>query len=467
MICVHRFLRGAPLCLLLPILLLAGAARAQAQEPKPQWVPRGEMLVAIIGFATAHCGSLDGPLAVIFERHCKDPRAGFAGARRAGLDLVLALQSDEALHEMCRRHGISACQTQEESSRGEPKLVLHRTVAVSGRPMNSSWSPDNRFLLLKPGITMGPWILDVASGQLVDKTLPKGSLAAWSPDGRLAALASVTGLHILSVGSWKEAGVKQATKEGCRFPHPNLKAAFTADSRSLWVLCNPLARDPSGSARLAQRLSVPELKVEDELVLAPPPGVAGVGFMAFSLARHRDDLILTGWHYPRDAAGEFNTAGVDTVIAALSLSRKLPVHPPLARGPSLFLRHSDDLSRVLLYAPQPADDAFKRAPTAWVIETWDTRSGKQIARLVASAIGEERMLERPAAVPLSNLLIVVRGALASPRRTLMVVDDRSGAVLQEIGPLPSLIGLTVSPDGSRAAIFGQDDTRIYKINRRG
>jgi hypothetical protein len=392
MICVSRFLPRAPLCLLLPILLLAGATRANAQEPRPQWVPRGEMLFAIISFATTHCGSLDGLLAVIFERHCKDPKADFAGARRAGLDLVLALQGDEALHEMCRRHDISGCQTQEEASRGQPILVLDRTVAESGRPMSSSWSPDNRFLLLKPGITMGPWMLDLASGQLVDKALPKGSLAAWSPDGKLAALASTTGLHILFVGSWQEAGVKQATKEGCRFPHPDFKAAFTADSRSLWVLCNLRVRDPSGSARVAERLSVPELKVEDELVLTPPAGVAGVGFMAFSLARHGDDLILTGLHYPRDAAGGFNTAGVDTVIAALSLSRKLPVHPPLAAGSSRFLRHSDDLSRVLLYTPQGTGDADKRVPKAWVIESWDTRSGKQIAKQPASATGDDSVL---------------------------------------------------------------------------
>jgi hypothetical protein len=467
MIRVSRPFACPPRRLLLAILLLAAAPNADAQAPRTQWVPRGEMLVAIIGFAVAHCESLDGPLAVIFERYCKDPKTGFDGARRAGLDLVLALQSDEALHEICRRHGISGCRTQEEASRGQPILVLDRAVAESGRPMSSSWSPDNRYLLLKPGITMGPWMLDVASGQLVDKPVPKGSLAAWSPDGKLAALASMTGLHILAVGSWKEAGVKQATKEGCRFPHSGFKAAFTADSRSLWVLCSSLPRDPGGSTRVAQRLSVPELKVEDELVLAPPPGVAGVGFMAVGLARHGDDLVLTGRRYPRDAAGGFNTAGADTVIAALSLSRKQPVHPPLAAGSSSrFLRHSHDLSRVLLYKRPETGNADKRAPKAWVIETWDARSGKRIARLAVGAIGDEIMWGFPAAVPMSNLLIVVRGPIGSPRRTLMVVDDRSGAVVQEIGPLPSFIGLTVSPDGSRAAIFSQDETRIYRINRR-
>jgi hypothetical protein len=77
------------------------------------------------------------------------------------------------------------------------------------------------------------------------------------------------------------------------------------------------------------------------------------------------------------------------------------------------------------------------------------------------------MWDRPAAVPMSNWLIVVRGAVGSLRRTLVVMDDRSGAVLQEIGPLSSFAGLTVSPDGSRAAIFGQGETRIYKINRPG
>jgi hypothetical protein len=48
---------------------------------------------------------------------------------------------------------------------------------------------------------------------------------------------------------------------------------------------------------------------------------------------------------------------------------------------------------------------------------------------------------------------------------LVVMDDRSGAVLQEIGPMPSVHGIVVSPDGSRAAIYGFEETRIYKINR--
>jgi hypothetical protein len=49
----------------------------------------------------------------------------------------------------------------------------------------------------------------------------------------------------------------------------------------------------------------------------------------------------------------------------------------------------------------------------------------------------------------------------------MIVDDRTGSVLQEIGPVPTPVGIVPSPDGSRAAVFGFDTIRIYKVNGQG
>jgi hypothetical protein len=459
MICAGRFIPRLPHCLVLAILLWAGMSPgARAQEPRTVWVPRDEMVGAIIVFAATQCGKIDELLPELFAAHCKDPSgvsAMFMLARMA-----LAHQSDAALRGLCTKHGIADCQTQEETSRGQPILVPDITVAVRGSALTSSWSPDNRFLLLRSGRSEGLQILDVESGQFVDKTLQKVDVFgfAWSPDGKHAALTTLAALRILSVGSWEELGTRLATKEGCQFQAQRYMA-FTLDSRSLWVPCG--GGQSSGQRRIAQKISVPELKVEDEMLLSPPPGAARMGFSALSIARHADNVVVTGTLYRYDEAGKLQ-AGEG--VSALNLTRKVPVYPPFAAG--LFIRHSDDLSRVLLYRRRATGPADKRgnAPVEWAVETWNTESGEQIGRF-GGTTGADSTRVMPVAVPMSNLLVAAYGSRSSLRRTLIVMDDRSGAVLQEIGPMPSVDGIVVSPDGSRAAIYRSDETRIYKVNR--
>jgi hypothetical protein len=347
MIGVNRLFGRVPHRLVLAILLLAGVLSAGAQEPKTLWVPRNEMIGAIIGFATSQCGKLNELLPELFEAHCKDPTGGFVVLLMARA--ALASRSDAALQELCRKHGISECQTQREMSRGQPILVPDISVAVS--PHIASWSPDNRFLLFQDG-GLEPRILDAASGQLVDKALQKrrAKAFAWSPDGKLAAITSFGGLRVLSVGSWEEVGTAPPPKEGCRWQGQRY-IAFTADSRSLWVLCT---NHFSPQARVAQKLSIPDLQAEDDVLISPPPGVGKIGFQAVAIARHADDLIVTGTLYQYDEAGKPQAGGG---LTALSLKRKLPVYRSLAAHS--FIRHADDLSRILLHRWRPTGAADK------------------------------------------------------------------------------------------------------------
>jgi hypothetical protein len=115
----------------------------------------------------------------------------------------------------------------------------------------------------------------------------------------------------------------------------------------------------------------------------------------------------------------------------------------------------------------------------WAIETWDTASGKQIGRSFGGTTDADSIYRPFVPVPMSNLLISVYGKKTAARWTLVVMDDRSGAVLQEIGPMPRVNDILVSPDGTRAALrvgrcgpeetgvrrCGSEETRIYKINR--
>jgi hypothetical protein len=462
MICANHFFRRISRRLLLAILLLAAVPNADAQAPQTQWVPRGEMIGAIIGFAATQCGKLDD----LFVAQCKDP-AGRSVARHLEVRAALASLSDAELRDLCRKHGISECQTQEETSRGQSILVLDMTVAVVARI--SSWSSDNRFLLFQDG-RPELRILDAASGQLLDKTLQmKRSVDAfaWSPDSKLAAITSLGELRLLSVGTWEEVGFRP-TKEGCRLDFQRYMA-FTANSRSLWVLCG----DALYSLRSAQKLSVPELKLEDEMSLSPTPGAERTYFSARFIARHGDDVILTG-----EATDlQLRASGG---VTALNLTRKLPVYPPL---PGVFIRHSGDLSRVLLLRSQPTDRLQPKGainvPMEWAIETWDTASGKQIGSSFGGTTDADSIYRPFVPVPMSNLLISVYGKKTAARWNLVVMDDRSGAVLQEIGPMPRVNDILVSPDGTRAALrvgrcgpeetgvrrCGSEETRIYKINR--
>jgi hypothetical protein len=443
------------------LLIATLTASTAGQQEKTQWLTRDEMIDAIVGFAASRCGKVEGLLAALTEPYCKDPTGGFAVHMFARV--VLDGQSDEALRDLCRRHGIAECRTQEETPREQSFFVLDSTVALTGSPLRSAWSFDNRFLLFDTLGKTGLRVLDVASGQLVDKSLGKHAVlaSAWSPDGRYVAVAFPGVTRILSVASWEEIGVVQATKDRCGRVGNSL--AFTTDSRSLWITCTE--NDFRSRARIAIKVSLPELKIEDELLVSPPRGMARAGFWMNAITRHSDDLILAGYLYRLDQKG---MPQGNTVLAALSLTTKGPVYPSFQASSHVIIRHTDDLSRVLLYSVRAVQNASSKGelPKEWKIETWDTRTGKPVGTFGGTTSAGSYMT-LPVAIPRSNLLVAAVGARSSPRKTLMIVDDRTGSVLQEVGPVPTPVGIVPSPDGSRAAVFEFNAIRIYKVNRQG
>jgi WD40 repeat protein len=460
-------------CLVSATVLFAAAAGASSQEAKAQWLPRDEMIGAIIGFAASRCGQPDGVLPELFEAYCKDRSSELVVHMTART--VLGSQSDEALRELCRKHRISECQTQEETSRGQQLLVLDRTIATTGSAMTSTWSPDNRFLLLD--LARGRWeasLLDLASGQLLDKAIAKSGLeaTAWSSDGKYLAVISgdrtidgqmppLGGIRVLSIASLGEVGAFPASRKGCDFRLGRKLLAFTADSKFLWVGC--FARDTSSPAMI--KLKIPKLEIEDELRLSPPPGVLQAHFSPQTISREANDLILSGSFHPRKQSG---MASIDGAVAAFSLTKKSPIYPSFFPGsPFVIIRHTEDSSLVFLYSAKGGTPDYSRggAPIDWKIEVWDTRSQKRVSTF-GGATDAGTLTTSLVSIPQSNVLVRAFGPRSSSRMTLIVIDDRTGTVLQELGPFRTRGGVVVSPDGSSVAVFGFNDIRIYKVNRR-
>jgi hypothetical protein len=186
--------------------------------------------------------------------------------------------------------------------------------------------------------------------------------------------------------------------------------------------------------------------------------VRQASFWPHAITREANDLVLSGIFY----------AGTNGAVAAFSLTTKQPVYPTFFPGSSFsIVRHAEASSLVLLHSVKrgPHDDSKGGSPEEWKIETWDTRSQRRVSDF-DGATDAGTVTEFRVSIPQSNLFIRAVGSRISSRRTLIVMDDRTGSVLQEIGQLPTAVGMVVSPDGSRAAVFGSKDIRIYKVNRR-
>jgi len=61
--------------------------------------------------------------------------------------------------------------------------------------------------------------------------------------------------------------------------------------------------------------------------------------------------------------------------------------------------------------------------------------------------------------------IEARAPAKSLYGALAVIDSATGAVVQEIGPIPKVVTAVVSPDGSRVAIAGFRGIRFYRVSR--
>jgi hypothetical protein len=149
------------------------------------------------------------------------------------------------------------------------------------------------------------------------------------------------------------------------------------------------------------------------------------------LLRIGDDLIMT----VRFATPKL-VKGPRSAVQAFRLSTRQPLYPPMYVGGS---RLADDLSGVYV-----GD------------ELWSTQTGQRIANGYLGA---------PNRLPGLGMHLEARAPAKSLYGAVAIVDSATGAIVQEIGPIPKVVTVLVSPDGRRVAVAGFREIRFYRVSR--
>lgn len=427
---------------------VAGAStHAEEIESKPaEYLPREEMIDAIIHFAVlGDCERRRKVFGPAFASTCSSPDAGDGEPIR--MMSFLDRLADAALIEICRRNKIADCEKPREVSKGRPILTLESVFDIEFNSPRATWSPDGRLLLLDNlNIPVGEVrLLDVAAGKLLDPPLyagPQITDAAWSPDGELIALSerqrvlaerdpSLAAVRLYAARTRRELARISAADAGCSAGLAS-GMAFTADSRVLWLLCSHQNKEAK-----AVRLKVPGLEVEDSFLPPSPTPGWSESYWEDGLVRLADDLILT-----TRFASPTPVKGPRSAVQSFSLTTRQPLYRPMYVGLS---RLADDLSG--LYVGD---------------ELWSTQSGQRVA---AGVKPSGRYLGAPNRLPGLGMHIEARAPARSLHGALAVLDSATGATVQEIGPIPKVVTVLVSPDGTRAAVAGFHGIRFYRVSR--
>src|SRR5262249_40487150 len=134
--------------------------------------------------------------------------------------------------------------------------------------------------------------------------------------------------------------------------------------------------------------------------------------------------------------------GPRSAVQSFSLTTGQPLYAPLYVGAA---RLADDLSA--LYVGD---------------ELWSTQSGQRVATGVKP---NGRHLGAPNRLPGLRMHMEARAPTKSPYGALAVRNSATGATVQEIGPIPKVLTILVSPDGTRVAVAGFQGIRFYRVNR--
>jgi hypothetical protein len=432
----------------LALSVLAGAPmHAQERESKAaQYLPREEMADAIIHNALlGDCQVRRAIFGSAFVPACKAPDS--VDGEPIRMMRFLDRLPDDALIEICRRNKIADCEQPREVSKGHPILSFESEFEIEFNSPKATWSPDGRLLLLDnlnpPAGEVG--VLDLAAGKLLSGPLYAGPLitdAAWSPDGQWIALSERKGVlaerdpalatvRLYASATRREAARISASDAGCGAGLAE-GMAFTANSKALWILCSHQTKEAK-----AVKLKVPGLEIEDSfLPPAPIPGWSE-SYWEEELLSISDDLIMTiRFATPKPVKGP------RSAVQAFRLSTRQPLYAPMYVGGS---RLADDLSG--LYVGD---------------ELWSMQTGQRVA---AGVKPSGRYLGAPNRLPGLGMHVEARAPAKSLHGALAVVDNATGAAVQEIGPIPKVVTILVSPDGSRVAIAGFRGIRFYRVKR--
>jgi hypothetical protein len=444
--------RGAAPQVLTILLWLALSAAAgtpmRAQEREPQaseYLSRAEMVDNIIHFALlGDCQTRRNILGPAFASACQP--SDIAGDEPIRMMIFLDRLPDAALIEICRRNKIADCEKPREVSKGRAILTFDAEFAIEFNSPKATWSPDGRLLLLD---NLNPpagevRLLDVAAGKLLDPPLYAGPLttdAAWSPDGHLIALSerkrvfaernpALAAVRLYASATRRELARVSAGDAGCSAGLAD-GMAFTADSKALWILCSHQTKEAK-----AVRLKVPGLEVEESFLPAAPMPGWSESYWEEGLLRVADDLVMSiRFATPRPVKGP------RSAVQAFRLSTRQPLYPPMYVGLS---RLADDLAG--LYVGD---------------ELWSTQSGQRVATGVKPG---GRYLAAPNRLPGLGMHVEAKAPAKSLHGALAVVDGATGATVQEIGPIPKVLTILVSPDGTHVAVAGFRGIRFYRVN---
>jgi hypothetical protein len=446
--------RGAAPQLLTILLWLALTATADmlahAQVPEKnatRYLPREEMIDTIIHYALlGDCQARRSILGSAFASACNSSDNGDGEPIR--MMSFLDRLADDSLIEICRRNKIVDCEKPREASKGRSILTFQSEFEIEFNSPRATWSPDGRMLLLDSlNLPAGEVrVLDVAAGRLLDPLLYAGppiSDAAWSPDGHYIALnerkrvfaarnPALAAVRLYDTATRRELARISAADAGCAAGFAE-GMAFTADSKALWLLCSHQTKEAK-----AVMLKVPGLQVEDSFL--PPTPIPGwsESYWEDELQRAADDLILTIRFATQKPA-----KGPRSAVQAFRLSTRQPLYPPMYVGGGSRL--ADDLSG--LYVGD---------------ELWSTQSGQRVA---AGVKPSGRYLGAPNRLPGLGMHIEVKAPPGSLHGALAVVDNATGATVQEIGPIPKVVTVLVSPDGRHVAAAGFHGIRFYRVGR--
>jgi hypothetical protein len=431
----------------LALSVVAGTPmRAQVQEPRAaEYLPREEMIDNIIHHALlGDCGTRRQILGPAYASTCQVPDTGDGEPIR--MMVFLDRLTSSALIEICRRSKIADCEKPREVSRGSPILTLESVFDIAFNSPKATWSPDGRLLLLDNLNPAGEVrVLDVTAGKLLGPPLYAGPLisdAAWSPDGEWIALSerkrvfaernpALAAIRLYATDTRRELARISAADAGCSAGFAE-GMAFTADSKALWVLCSHQSKEAK-----AVRLKVPGLKVEDSFLPAAPMPGWSESYWEEGLLRVADDLIMT-----IRFASPTPVKGPRSAVQAFRLSARQPLYPPMHVGGS---RLADGLSG--LYVGD---------------ELWSTQSGQRVASGVKPS---GRYLGAPNRLPGLGMHVEAKAPAESLHGALAVVRSATETVVQDIGPIPKVLTILASPDGTRIAVAGFHGIRFYRVNR--
>jgi WD40-like Beta Propeller Repeat len=425
---------------------IAGVSAQQPEATATRYLQREEMVDAIIHNALlGDCRTRRAIFGSAFVSTCKAREIGDGEPIR--MMIFLDRLPDDALIEICRRNQIADCEKPKEVSSGRPILTLESVFDIEFNSPKATWSPDGRLLLLDnlnlPGVEAR--LLDVAAGKLLSPPLYAGSPisdAAWSPDGKWLALSersrvyaerdpALATVRLYASALRRETARISAGDAGCSAGLAE-GMAFTADSKALWILCSHETKEAK-----AIKLKVPALTAQDSFVpQASMPGWSE-SYWEEGLLRSAGDLIMSiRFATPKPVNGP------RSAVQAFRLSNREPLYPPMHVGRS---RLADDLSGLYVGT-----------------ELWSTQSAQRLATDVKPS---GRYLAAPNRLPGMALHIEARAPHKSLHGGLAVIDSATGVTAQEIGPIPKVVTVLVSPDGTRVAVAGFRGIRFYRVSR--